>query len=253
VLAAVAVEQVATQLHPSMREPLMAAHAEAVRVVAALLTPTDALRACLGDADPFVRAVAVYGLAQRGVVDPEVLGRLSHDEHALVGETATALSQRQATRADAGDDLRPMITIEKLIALRCVPVFAALGPDDLEEMARASEERAYAPGEALCVEGELGDEVFVLLRGVVNVVRGPKSEGELLHTESAGSVIGEMAVLEAAPRSASVFAAAGGAYTLRLAGSAFRRVLGVNPAVAEGIIRALARRLRITGQVPITS
>jgi len=81
------------------------------------------------------------------------------------------------------------------------------------------------------------------------VVEGTRPDGAVLRVEGAGSVIGEIAVLEAAPRSASVFATAAGAHVLRLNGGAFRAALNEDSAVAEGVIRSLARRIR-TREVP---
>jgi CRP-like cAMP-binding protein len=66
----------------------------------------------------------------------------------------------------------------------------------------------------------------------------------VLRVERAGSVIGEMAVLESTLRSASVFAGAEGARVLRLNGAAFHAVLDADPSVADGVIRTLARRIR---------
>jgi CRP-like cAMP-binding protein len=66
----------------------------------------------------------------------------------------------------------------------------------------------------------------------------------VIATEKAGSFIGEMAVLDPAPRSATVAASGGGARVLRLDGTAFRESLKVDPAIASGVIRTLAQRLR---------
>jgi CRP-like cAMP-binding protein len=58
-----------------------------------------------------------------------------------------------------------------------------------------------------------------------------------------------MAVLDPAPRSATVRASANGVHVLRLNGDAFREVLNANPTIAASIIRTLAQRLR--GGMPI--
>src|SRR6185312_15306215 len=92
--------------------------------------------------------------------------------------------------------------------------------------------------------GTPGNEVFVVLDGQVNIVDGSSIDSPLIRTESAGSVIGELAILDPAPRSASAFATGGGAHVLRLDGGAFRSTLDADPVVAEGIIRTLARRIR---------
>jgi CRP-like cAMP-binding protein len=68
----------------------------------------------------------------------------------------------------------------------------------------------------------------------------------VMSVEGAGSCIGELAVLDPAPREATVVASTVAVRTLRLSGSAFRQALGASPAVSEAVIRILARRLRHT-------
>jgi CRP-like cAMP-binding protein len=53
-----------------------------------------------------------------------------------------------------------------------------------------------------------------------------------------------MAVLDPAPRSATVIAGEGGVRALRLNGDAFREALNNDPAIASSVIRRLAQRLR---------
>jgi CRP-like cAMP-binding protein len=53
-----------------------------------------------------------------------------------------------------------------------------------------------------------------------------------------------MAVLDPAPRSATVIAAESGVRALRLNGNAFREALKNDPAIASSVIRRLAQRLR---------
>jgi CRP-like cAMP-binding protein len=131
-----------------------------------------------------------------------------------------------------------------MIALRSAPIFSSLGPESLAELARASHEGEYAPGTALCVEGEFGDEVFILLSGEAQIFREEEGQQELLDVEKAGGFIGEMAVLDPAPRSATVIAAEGGVRALRLNGNAFRQALNNDPTIATSVIRRLAQRLR---------
>ncbi len=241
-----ALAEAQTSLQPSVRNYLTDSHAAAVRDLAPLLTIADMLVGHLDDADPFVRAMALYGLSERGSLEGEPSERAGQDSHELVRETALALRERLVGGEQNGET--PLLTIEKMIALRSVSVFASLVPDALEELARSSDECTFAPGEALCIDGDLTDEVFVILSGEVRVVSGPRPDGELIRVETTHGVIGELSVLDAAPRSASVFAGAAGARALRLIGGTFRTILQVDPTVADGVIRTLARRLRIAQQ-----
>lgn len=237
------IERLCATLAPAVAERMLAAYRDTVLMKATLPTLTDMLYARTKSVDAYVRAVALYALGERGPVNEETLNRLVTDEHELVRETALSLIVRSVDASTGIDS--PLNTIEKMIALRSAPIFASLDPEELSELAQASREESYAGGEALCVEGERGNEVFILLSGMVNVLRRDEDgEARLVSSEMAGVLIGEMAVLDPAPRAATVLAAEGGIRVLRLDGDAFRDALGDNPSIAAGVIRTLAQRLR---------
>jgi CRP/FNR family cyclic AMP-dependent transcriptional regulator len=164
------------------------------------------------------------------------LDRLRLDEHAMVREVASTL----------GDTLpnTRLTTLEKIFALGAAPIFSQLTLEGLTELAYASVEAEYAPGQVVFAEDEHGDEVFMLLEGAVVVSQGRGANERVIGSGRAGELIGEMAVLDPAPRSATVRAGAHGVHTLRLNGHAFRDVINGNPAIATGIIRTLVQRLR---------
>lgn len=237
------IERLRAMVAPPVAEQLLVAYRETISLKATLPTLTDMLFARTRSVDPFVRAVALYALSERMTVDEETLSRLAEDEHQLVRETALALIVRGVDKM-AGVSA-PLSTVEKIIALRGAAIFHSLTPEDLTELARASREDFYPSGNALCVEGEQGNEVFILLSGEVKVLRrDDEGEERVVAMERAGGLIGEMAVLDPAPRSATVVAAENGVRVLRLDGEAFRDAITDDPGIASGIIRTLAQRLR---------
>jgi hypothetical protein len=237
-----AIDLLRRRLPPQMQDQIGGAQADVSPASDVAPGLTRLLSEYTDATDPYTRALALYALSQHDdSPDAATLAHSSDDEHELVRETAVALKRRYAGEA-AGRS--PMLTVEKMIALRQIPIFASVGPEALEELARSSFEAIYARDDALCLEGETGNEVFILLAGEARVVHGPSPDAAPVNVETIGSVIGELAVLEAGPRSASVFASTDGTHALRLSGSAFRGVLDADPAVAEGVIRTLARRLR---------
>lgn len=193
----------------------------------------ELLRAYTASADPYVRATALYVLAAEGGADEDLIRRLAADEHEVVRETAADLLR------DAG-----LTTVEKMILLRSVGLFSALAPAELAELAEVCSPADYAPGAVLCREGELGHEVFVVVAGEVKVLRGGPAGESVVAVEGAGSLLGEMAVIEPAPRAATVLAGDAGARALRLDGRAFREALASDPSIATGVLRTLVRRLR---------
>ena len=76
------------------------------------------------------------------------------------------------------------------------------------------------------------------------MVRGAGAEASVVSVERAGSVLGEMAVLDPAPRAATVVAGDAGARVLRLDGAAFLDALRDAPDIANGLLKVMARRLR---------
>jgi hypothetical protein len=236
------IEQLRASVAPVVSERLLAAYRETSMLEASMQTLTEMLGARTHSVDPYVRAVALYALGERGAASAETLDRLSTDEHELVRETAVHLKLRRGKEEAGGH--QGLVTVEKMIALRSAPIFSSLPPEGLAELARASLEDDYAPGENLCLEGEPGNEVFILLAGEVKVLHRGGDDERVIATEKAGGFIGEMAVLDPAPRSATVAASMDGARVLRLDGTAFREALKIDPAIASGVIRTLAQRLR---------
>ncbi len=239
------IEQLRAIVPPAVAERILAAYRESISLKATLPTLTDMLYARTRSVDPFVRAVALYALCERDAVDTELLSRMMQDEHELVRETARIVIERAMSVEARGTTALSLGTVEKMIALRGAPVFSRLAPEHLVELARASREDFYDSDESLCVEGESGNEVFILLSGEVSILRRDnEGEDRMVGTESVGTLIGEMAVLDPSPRAATVIARAGGVRVLRLNGEAFREALEDDPAIASGVIRTLAQRLR---------
>lgn len=86
--------------------------------------------------------------------------------------------------------------------LHGVPWFAACTDDQLAEIARIAERLHVQEGEVILREGRLGRELFVILEGTVVVTRS----GRKVNEWGPGGYFGELAAIEAAPRSATVTA-----------------------------------------------
>jgi CRP/FNR family transcriptional regulator, cyclic AMP receptor protein len=101
-----------------------------------------------------------------------------------------------------------------------------------------SEDLEIPAGRALCTEGEIGHEFFVIVDGKVEVTRS----GKRVATRGGGEFVGEIALLEQTPRTATVTAKT----PLRvfvLTNQDFRTLINENPAVERKLLRALARRV----------
>jgi hypothetical protein len=194
------------------------------------------LRAQLTSPDPYVRATSLYLLESMDEATDADRAPLEDDEHPVVRETAMrrpggTILARGATAT----------TLEKMVGLAPISLFEDLEPEELAELARAGTERWFRQDEAICRAGEAGDEAFVVLDGEVSVLH---PDGSVAYVEGAGSCIGELAVLDPAPREATVVASTVAVRALSLTGTSLRNALDGSPAMSDGIIRILARRLR---------
>jgi CRP-like cAMP-binding protein len=126
-----------------------------------------------------------------------------------------------------------------LAALEEVPLFEGLPKRQLRRVAKLARIRRFAPGSTLVRAGDPGRSFFVLLDGTAKVVRGGGRSRRL----GIGDYFGEMALLDGAPRSASVVAD-GEVLALTVDRSGFTKLLGAEPALAQTLLRTLAARLR---------
>src|SRR5439155_20072216 len=88
------IEQMRDTLPQGIAETLIDAFRETRSKETTLSTLTEVLLARLQSVDPYIRAVAMYALGQRGAVTREVLETMIKDEHAIVSETARCLYDR---------------------------------------------------------------------------------------------------------------------------------------------------------------
>ena len=131
-----------------------------------------------------------------------------------------------------------------------VALFSSLPNKELKEVAKSCREGTYSPGSILISQGEKGLGLFMLLKGTVRITRanGPDGAEEVLGTAGAGEVIGELALLDDLPRSATV-TAVDEVTVLVLPFWEFRilmrRVLRSDPDVGLDMMAVLSRRLRM--------
>jgi CRP/FNR family transcriptional regulator len=130
---------------------------------------------------------------------------------------------------------------DKVDLLRRVPLFAGLGRRELEEIQSLADEVDVAAGRELTKEGRSGQEFFLILSGRVGVVR----DGVRVRTMSDGEFLGEIALLDGRPRSATVTTEAP-TRLLVLAHREFNSLMERHPEIQAAVMRALAERIRRT-------
>jgi cAMP-dependent protein kinase regulator len=123
-----------------------------------------------------------------------------------------------------------------------VPLFSDLGAAAFERVVGALQLRRYDHGEIVVRQGDPGDSFFVVAQGHVRVERRDShGVGHELATLGEGSILGEMAVLAAEPRSATV-TADGGADLLSFTCEALRAMAAELPQVGAVLERFATER-----------
>jgi signal transduction histidine kinase len=129
--------------------------------------------------------------------------------------------------------------------LRQVSLFASLSEKDLEQLYEMAETVLIPAGELVMREGDPSDSLYVVLEGQLEVITRQGSQDVLLAVYGPGQFFGEMALLEQAPRSASV-------RTLResrllvISQAEFSTLLSRSASAALSVLHTVTERLRST-------
>jgi len=103
--------------------------------------------------------------------------------------------------------------------------------------------RVYEDGEILVRQGEVGDSMFVIQEGEVEVVHERDGRETPLAVIGEGGLVGEMAIFLREPRTATV-RAKGRVRALTVDKKNFLRRVNEDPSIAFRIVETLSRRVR---------
>jgi CRP/FNR family transcriptional regulator, cyclic AMP receptor protein len=124
-------------------------------------------------------------------------------------------------------------------ALANVSLFSECTKRELRLIAKFAHTRQVREGTQLTVEGESGDDMFVLLTGSAVVQRG----GRKLASVGSGDAVGELAILSKAPRNATVTTTADAEIAV-ISRRHVRRMIEEAPGFSLKLLEALANRVR---------
>jgi len=234
--------------------PLLANDPPAARLISLIsfypqneLTPGNRLLAIiqgnLAQFTPWLRSIALYALLQQPDSDHrELFTAAAADNHPLVQETAVwCLRQRQAENDQPPSGENSMlVTIEKVLLLKVVELFSDTPDEILVELAERLHEVVIPANTTIFERGERGDSLYIIYSGGVEVF----SDGTVLDRLGPRQLFGEMALLDAEPRAASVRTVAE-TRVLRLDQESFYELMDDRIEIAYGVIHVLLKRLRI--------
>jgi CRP-like cAMP-binding protein len=128
--------------------------------------------------------------------------------------------------------------------LRQVPLFEELSESHLESLASACRWEHVVAGQTLLQEGAPGDSLMILVDGHARVEReGRDGRSLVVAQRGPGEPVGELALLDGGPRSATVVAAEP-MQVMVLPREAFLSVLHSAPSLAVALLACLSRSLR---------
>lgn len=128
------------------------------------------------------------------------------------------------------------------------PLFGLLPPRLQDEIVEAAEPVELPAQEWLFREGDPGDRLYAVVSGRMRIVAGADEDARILTTLGPGAVLGELAVLTGAPRSASAQAVRDTSL-LEIDGDRFAELLRRDPELGAALARALAERLQSGGSI----
>ncbi len=123
--------------------------------------------------------------------------------------------------------------------LGACPLFKGIDAQGLARLAEVATTVDFPPGHVIARQGDIGTGFFVIVEGMVRVVR----DGEVVARLGAGEFFGELSVLDRQPRNATV-SAESTTRCLARASWDFDTVLLEQPALTLAILRGVAARLR---------
>jgi CRP/FNR family transcriptional regulator, cyclic AMP receptor protein len=127
----------------------------------------------------------------------------------------------------------------KVELLEHVPLFATMSHDQLEELSGIVHEVDVRPGDVLTHEGRHEGYFFVVVDGSVGIDRG----GRTINTLGPGDFLGEIALLDGGPRTATATAVTD-SRLLSLEHQAFDDLMDASPSIRSAVMEAVGQRLR---------
>jgi CRP/FNR family cyclic AMP-dependent transcriptional regulator len=134
--------------------------------------------------------------------------------------------------------------MDKISSLKNTELFKALENEDIETLSSRLKERVYPPNTAIVREGAMGDSMFIIKNGKVEIRKKEKNLGVdlTIATLGSGACFGEMALLTGKARSATVMAV-GATEVFVLEKRDFDSLLMEHPTMSLALNKIVAERI----------
>lgn len=185
----------------------------------------------------YLEGLTMAALAVGALVAPPLVGVLGVQRTFPVIGLALPLALVLAWRPLSRADRLGTVPHDRIDALEAIDMFGGLEPPAVEALARSASFVTFETDEAVVVEGEHGDRMWAILAGSARVSRSGVAVKDL----SAGSVFGEIALVSARPRIATVRALEP-IRALEITRAGFIEALSTSPAMRTAFEDMASRR-----------
>lgn len=141
------------------------------------------------------------------------------------------------------DAIATLSLMDRILFFKRVPLFAALSPADLKQVAAVADEEVFADGEIIAEQGEQGDVMFIIVSGEVRVCIESNGVEQEVARRKTGDFVGELSVINREPRNATLIAS-GDVRALSIDNKSFEGLVRERPEVSLVIIQVLSKRLK---------
>ena len=191
-------------------------------------------------ATDWIQSLALNAVAR---IEPEeaynLIDRLKSPGPALRNVFETLEAARR------GEKDMALSTIEKVLILKNADLFHLVPDEDLAEIASHMESLYLDPDEVVIRQGDVGDELYILVSGQVRVEIDGADRGVMPE----GAVFGDLAALDPEPRAATIITTEP-SHALVLSNEHLMGLFESNVEIAAGVISTLVRRLRNAEKPP---
>lgn len=211
----------------------------------------EAIRCALGSSDRWTQMASAWVAIsndRRDLLDDS----LPDGADESITEMMQQRTDGHGRESDMGERDQPLTSMEKITFLKASPFFAALPLEELYHIALSVQEESVKAGTTVIRQGTLGDKMYIVVEGELEVKHFDNEEegsgvdlsgGHLIATMRDKQVFGDMALLDDEPRSASVIAVRDCAL-LSLQRGDLERILRRYSSIAFNMMRILSGRLR---------
>ena len=134
--------------------------------------------------------------------------------------------------------------MDTILFLKRIPIFSNIHGEGLKRIADIAQEKVYEAGKMIFHENEMGDVLYIIKKGSVQIFKvlgsGQEKTLAVLHEQA---FFGEMSILDNSPRSASAKAMEDSTL-LAVDKDSFKEVVNEYPEIAFEIFKVFSQRLR---------